>query len=94
MFTNSNLDNLERHVGTITKTVEDADDGGKVLRTESITAQQYVNEFAGYLYRRMRKIPGMRIRTSYFYEFGVELITLVSESNGIRIRYTFAAKEA
>ena len=94
MYTNSNLDNLERYVGTVTKIVEDADDGGRIIRTEPITVQQYVCDFAGYMYRRMRKIPGMRIRTSYFYEFGVELITLVSESNGIRTRYTFAAKEA
>ena len=91
MLTNSNLDNLDRYVASVTKTGEYC---GEVESISEITVQQYINEFAGLMYRRMRKTKGFRISTTYKYEFGCEVVTLVSESNGYRTRYTFNPKEA
>lgn len=86
MFTNSDLDNLERYNVRIIKSGEYE---GRVESESEITPQQYAYEFAGYMYRKMRGVKGIRIRTHYKYEFGCEVITLVTESNGYRIRYTF-----
>ena len=90
MFTNSNLDNLDKYVSGVTKTGEYE---GKVESTNEITVQQYVNEFAGLMYRKMRKVKGFRVHTVYRYEFGCEVVTLVTESNGYKTRYTFHPKE-
>lgn len=90
MFTNSNLDNLERYCKSVTKCGEYE---GRTESTREITVQEYVNEFAGLMYRKMRKVKGFRIRTSYRYEFGCEVVTLVTDSNGYRTRYIFNAKE-
>ena len=90
MLTNSNLDNLGRYVASVTKTGEYE---GKVESTHELTVQEYINEFAGYLYRKLRKVKGFRMHTVYRYEFGCEVVTLVTESNGYKTRYQLHPKE-
>lgn len=90
MFTNSNLDNLDKYVSSVTKSGEYE---GRIESTCEITVQEYINEFAGLMYRKMFKTGWPRMKTTYSYEFGCTLVTLVSDSNGYKTRYQFHPKE-
>ena len=88
METNSSLDNIIRRVTSVTREVIDKDDHDKVLYTDEITAEEYVAEVAGYLYRRyVSKSEGLWLRMAYDYTLGVKCLRSASESNGIKTNY-------
>lgn len=88
MDTNSDLDSIISRVTSVTKQVIDTDDHNKVLYTYELTPNEYVAEYAGYMYRRyVTGVKGVRLHIVSDQYLGVRKLVTASESNGIKTSY-------